>query len=274
MLWELPGGTMMKLSRICLVTCGLLSLAACGEDATPSETLRILVTNDDGVEAEGIDELVEALTSNPANEVIVCAPDGNRSGSGDTTGPSQRCGNLSVFATTTRSGYPSTAIDGCPADAVNYALDSLYPDGSPPDVVIAGINEGQNISAVISSLSGTVGAAKTAARRGVPSLAASQGLAPDDVPPDYPAGARAVLTWLEQRRSALGAGTAPTTADSVNIPTCTAGAIRGTLVGLPLASSAEGAVDPQNCESTLDDPADDVQAFVNGFTTLTTVPLD
>lgn len=264
----------MRAWATCVVACGLLAAGGCGDDATRGETLRILVTNDDGVAAEGIDVLVEALASDPANEVVVCAPDGNRSGSGDMTGPSERCGNLSVFSTTTRSGYPSTAIDGCPADAVNYALDSLYPDGAGPDVVIAGINEGQNISAVISSLSGTVGAAKTAARRGVPALASSQGLTGTDVHPDYPAGAEAVLSWLGQRRSALAAGTASTTADSVNIPTCTAGSIRGTLTGLPLATSAEGALDPQNCESTLEDPSDDVQAFVNGFTTVTTVPLD
>ena len=39
----------------------------------------------DGVESEGIDALVEALVANPANEVVVCAPESNRSGSGDMT---------------------------------------------------------------------------------------------------------------------------------------------------------------------------------------------
>jgi len=252
----------------------IVAVAGCGDDATNATTLRILVTNDDGVRAEGIDAIVEALVSDSANEVIVSAPNGNRSGSGDQTGPSERCGNLSVSSTTTQSGYPATAIDGCPADAVLYALASLYPADAPPDVVLSGINEGQNVSAVIAGISGTVGAAKTAARRGVPALASSQGLPAPGGRIQYGDGVQAVLAWLADRRDALTAGTEPSEADSVNIPTCNGGSIRGTIVGLPLAPSPEGALDPQDCESTLENPTDDVQAFMNGFITLTDIPLE
>lgn len=249
--------------------------AGCGDSSSPAETLSILVTNDDGVAAEGLDAMVEALIANPSNEVIVCAPNGNRSGTGDRTGPSDLCGNLSVASAATASGYPATAIDGCPADAVNYALANLYPRGSPPDVVLSGINEGQNVSEVVATqLSGTVGAAKTAARRGIPALASSQGLPAPGFEFDYPAGVEAVLGWLEDNRAALAGAEAPATVDSTNIPSCSAGAIRGTIVGLPLAPTAEGAFGPQNCESALENPVDDVQAFVNGFVTFTTVPTD
>lgn len=263
----------MTIERLGLLVLGVALLVGCGDDATSEERLRILVTNDDGVAAEGIDAVVEALRADSANDVVVCAPDGNRSGSGDATGPSARCGNLSVFSTTTHSGYPATAIDGCPADAVNYALANLYPAGSPPDVVLSGINEGQNVSAVISSLSGTVGAAKTAARQGVPALASSQGIPEPGGEYDYPAGADAVLAWLGAHRAALAAGTAPSEAESINIPSCGAGAIRGTAL-VPLAPTADGAVEPQNCESTLENPADDVQALNNGFIAQTDIPLD
>lgn len=253
-------------------------LAGCGDDddgAAAPEVLRILITNDDGVAAEGIDAVVEALAADASNDVLVSAPSGNRSGSGDNTGPSPQCGNLTVTSTATRSGHPATAINGCPADSVLYALDNLYPADEPPHVVVSGINEGQNVSELIATqVSGTVGAAKTAARLGVPALAASQGLT-TGVEPDYPSGVDAVLTWLAENRVALLRNTTPPVdVVSINVPTCVDGALRGTLDGLPLATSTDGFSDSQDCTSTLENPADDVEAFLNGFVTRTRVPLD
>jgi 5'-nucleotidase len=241
--------------------------------------LRILVTNDDGVSAEGIDVIVQALIADPNNDVTVCAPDGQRSGSGDKTD----CGTLNGTGTTTQSGYAATAVDGCPADAVNYALDpanGLYAADSLPHVVISGINEGQNVSEGVATVaSGTVGAAKTAARdHGIPALATSQGSSegPPIPPPgsvyDYDSGVSAALAWLAEHRSALAAGTVTTaTVDSLNTPSCTAGSVRG-LREVPLAVDGTDAFKPQDCESTLEDPQDDVEAFVNGFNALSPVP--
>jgi len=247
----------------------------CGnDDDSGSRRLRILVTNDDGVAAEGIDAVVEALVADPDNDVVVSAPDGNRSGSGDMMGPSQRCGDLAVTSSSTKSGYPATAINGCPADAVIYALDALYPAGELPDVVIAGINQGQNVSLLIAgSISGTVGAARTAARAGVPALASSQGAPQPGAEFDYPAGAAAVMSWLEEHREALMAGVVShSSVDNLNIPSCSSGAIRGTVV-VPLAPETDGALSAQNCESSLIEPRDDVEALNNGFITLTAIPL-
>jgi len=250
-----------------------LGIVGCGSGDAP---LRILVTNDDGFAAEGIDAMVEGLIADPNNEVIVCAPSSNRSGSSDMTGPSTRCGNLDVTTDTTASGYPATVIDGCPADAVNYALANLYMAGEPPHVVLSGINEGQNVSEPIATgVSGTVGAAKTAARSGVPALASSQGEPQPGSELDFPAGVTAVLSWLSENRGALAAGgVTPTDVTSINIPSCATGSIRGTLVGLPLAPIADGFLDPQDCESTLENPANDVEALLNGFITQTSVPLN
>ncbi len=256
----------------------VLALAACGDgdDDGGGRSLRILVTNDDGVAAAGIDAVVAALVADARNEVVVCAPSGNRSGSGDMTGPSERYGDLSAAAAATLGGYAATALDGCPADTVNYALAELYPPDAPPDVVISGINEGQNVSELVATqLSGTVGAAKTAARNGVPALAASQGVPQTGAGFDYPAGVAAVLAWLDDNRDALLAGGAPPTmVDNINVPSCATGAIRGTIVGLPLAASAEGALAAQDCTSTLADPGDDVEALNNGFVAQSAVPLD
>jgi 5'-nucleotidase len=241
-----------------------------GAGGTNGGVLRILVTNDDGVGAEGIDAIVEALTADPNNDVTVCAPDGQRSGSGDRTD----CGTLNATDTTTQGGYPATAVDGCPADAVNYALDpanGLYAVDSLPHVVISGINEGQNVGEPFVGISGTVGAAKTAARdHGIPALASSQGTPGPDGEYDYPAGVQAVLAWLAEHRAALAAGDVTTAEiDSINIPSCDTGSIRGALeIGIAETSTLQ----PQDCESTLERPQNDVEAFVNGYTTLSRVP--
>jgi 5'-nucleotidase len=233
------------------------------------------VTNDDGYGAAGIDAIVAALAADSSNDVIVSAPSGNRSGSGDSTGPSERCGDLTVASATTQSGYPATSVNGCPADSVNYALTNLYSGGVGPHVVISGINEGQNISnPVATRLSGTVGAARTAARQGIPALAASQGIPHEGMPYDYPSGVAAVVDWLEEHRDGLLAGTMVAGVDNVNIPSCVAGStIRGTLTDVPLAATGVGVLDTQDCTSTLENPANDVEAFRNGYITFSNVPL-
>lgn len=238
--------------------------------------LRILVTNDDGFDAAGINAIVEGLIADPNNEVTVCAPDGNRSSSSDMTGPSELCGNLDVATDTTLSGYPATIIDGCPADAVNYALENLYTPEEQPHVVISGINDVQNVSEpIITGFSGTVGAARTAARSGVPALASSQGTPQPGGELDFPSGVEAVLKWLSENRAALAeGGITPTDVQNLNIPSCDSGSIRGTLVGIAMAPNAAGFQDPQDCESTLENPVNDVEGLNNGFITQSSVPLN
>ncbi|MGB8331247.1 MAG: 5'/3'-nucleotidase SurE [Polyangiales bacterium] len=255
-----------------------ISALGCGDDAggsggTGDAVLRILVTNDDGVGAEGIDAMVQALRTNPKNEIIVSAPAANQSGSGDNTTPTPP--PLQATATTTASGYPATAVMGYPADSVLYALENLYPD-APPHVVLSGINAGQNVGdwsgGLLSQISGTVGAAKTAACSGVPALASSQGNGP---PYDYAAGVDAVVTWLRANRAALLEGEVSLEfITSINIPTCDPGSIRGA-VEVPLATEIPpglGLLDKQDCESSLENPRDDIEAFFNGFTAITPVP--
>ena len=258
-----------------LLTLGL-AIASLGCDSSSdgeSGPLRILITNDDGVKAAGIDAVVEALKDDPNNEIIVCAPAEQQSGSGDQRTPTPP--PLEAVTSTTLSGYPATAVMGFPADAVIYALGTLYP-AAPPHVVLSGINEGQNVgdvSGVISQTSGTVGAAKTAACDDVPALASSQGNGP---PHDYPSGVAEVLNWLEQNRAALLAGQVGVeNITSINVPTCDPGSIRGR-AEVPLATTKPDYVPSldgqQDCESTLTDPSDDVEAFFNGYVAITPVP--
>ena len=268
----------------------LVALSSCGGSDSSSDPLRILVTNDDGVDAEGIDRVVQALVADSNNIVIVSAPAGETSGSADATvddDPPPPCADGTGEGTeaSTASGYDSDvwAVDGCPADAVLFALENLYPE-EPPHVVLSGINAGQNVGfiseTIISQISGTVGAAKTAACSGVPALASSQGSAPAGGEIDYETGLQEVLRWLEDNRSALLAGDVPLdTITSINIPSCAPGtSIRGR-VEVPLGTETpdflEGQALPiaeQDCESTLEDPQDDLEAFFSGFVAITPVP--
>ena len=273
-----------------LILAFLLAASACSSDGngTTSHTLRIMVSNDDGVGAPGIDALVQALVADSNNIVVVSAPAGQASGSADATidqDPPPVCAGGTGEATeaATASGYDTNvwAVDGCPADAVIYGLENLYPD-EPPHVVITGINAGQNagnVGGAISQISGTVGAAKTAGCLGVPALASSQGDPEDDSDPanwDYPSGVEAVLAWLSENREALSKGEVSVeNITSINIPTCNAGSIRGTAevpLGTVRPDYVESLNGPQDCESTREDPQTDLEAFFNGFVAVTPVP--
>ncbi len=245
-----------------------------GGDGGPP--LRIMVTNDDGVGAEGIDALVEALRQNPNNDIIVSAPAENQSGRGSTR--REPPPPIEGVESMTLSGFPATAVNGYPADSVVWGLENLYPD-EPPHVVLSGINEGQNvgnIAGALSQLSGTVGAAKTAACLGVPALASSQGDPEEGGEFDYAAGVVEVLDWLAANREALAAGTVSVeNITSINIPSCNTGEIRGRAevpLGTELPEGVDNLLSPQDCESTVEDPQDDLEAFFNGFVPITPVP--
>lgn len=225
--------------------------------------LVVLVSNDDGVGAPGIDALVEALRREPAITVVVSAPATNQSGTGGTTTP----GSVVAPAARTASGFEATGVEGTPADSVNWALDH---GGVDPDLVIAGVNLGQNLGPVM-DLSGTVGAARAAAQRGIPAVAVSAGLADD---PDFDGAAAVVVEWLRTNRQSLATGEAPVAVTSFNQPSCTAGQPRG-VVEVPAATDAAGrnVIGPSDCTSTTPAPADDVDAFTVGFTTRSELPL-
>ena len=173
--------------------------------AAPPKRLTILVTNDDGVGAPGIDLLVERLRKLKNVKVTVVAPAENKSGTGDQTTP----GELTVTPATHRQRLQGPAVAGFPADTVVWALDH----GVKPDLVVSGVNQGQNLGPVVDA-SGTVGAAKTAVRNGIPALAVSQGAdltgtagAP---PPDYPDGRAATRSTGSRSTARSSPGSDPT----------------------------------------------------------------
>lgn len=242
-----------------------------GDDGTGDrETLRILVSNDDSYAAPGIDALVEGLLTIDDVEVIVVAPDDERSGTGGnfTEGP------LEVAEVELASGHPAQAVDGFPADSIRVAIDELDVD---PHLVVTGINDGQNLGPII-DISGTVGAARAAVARDVPALATSQGSSESpDADLHYDIAVSIVLDWVRDNRDALLAGEMPVEVLSLNVPSCDGAPIRGLAEDIEPDFEAPG---PDALLADIDcstdvpvsDLSGDVEVFNHGFATLGVVP--
>lgn len=187
----------------------------------PAGQWRILVVNDDGFEAQGLQVLVGEL--NAVGEVVVSVPDGNRSGA------SHSFTAFSQIQTIRRIEVPgaveAVATSGTPADAVDFGLTVLGAD-RPFDLVVSGINRGANVGE-IAHLSGTVGAAMQGALRGVPSIAVSL----DSQATDAAGTARFTADFV---RDYLERGAAPGVVLSINVPKASADQPQGTVIA-PMA---------------------------------------
>jgi 5'-nucleotidase len=131
--------------------------------------MQVLLTNDDGIEAEGLQALRRALVQVPGIELAVIAPDGNRSAFArmiTTRRP------LWVQQVPFEDGTHGFATDGTPVDCVRLAKLGLI-EGFDADIVVAGINHGSNLGDDI-TYSGTVAAALEALVLGIPGIAVSQ----------------------------------------------------------------------------------------------------
>ncbi len=127
----------------------------------PGKIMKILLTNDDGIDAEGIQFLYEGLSAE--HDIFLIAPDRERSA----------CSNIFTMRDellVTRHNENSFSVSGYPADCVSIGLHSdLIPE---VDLVISGINHGPNLGDDI-HFSGTVAGARTAFIFGKPSIAVS-----------------------------------------------------------------------------------------------------
>jgi 5'-nucleotidase len=125
---------------------------------------RVLLTNDDGIDAPGL-RVLEEVSNTLASEVWVVAPDHDRSGTSHSI-------SLHAPLRVSRHGERRFGISGTPGDCVVMAVRHLMRD-APPDIVLSGINRGGNLG-VETVFSGTVGAAMTGMLLGLRSFALSQ----------------------------------------------------------------------------------------------------
>jgi 5'-nucleotidase len=206
----------MRKSRyaIAIALAVLVVAAACGRTApAPARgPLTILITNDDGIQAPGIAALAEA--TRPLGTVTVAAPDGNRSGvsHGVTSERPIAVRDLE------RDGIRWIAIDALPATCVRLAVEELLP--TKPDLVLSGINRGENLGTV-TFYSATVGAAREAAFLGLPAIAVNL-VGGKEM--DYGTAAGVVIDIV---RAVGRDGIAPRTFLNVNVPPLPRERLRG-----------------------------------------------
>src|ERR671922_39860 len=130
--------------------------------------MRILLTNDDGITATGLNVLREALLEVPGLELAVIAPDSNRSASARSITTREP---LWVEEVEFGDGTSGFATDGTPVDCVRFAALGLI--DFEPELIVSGINHGSNLGDDV-TYSGTVAAAFEGIVLGIPAIAVSQ----------------------------------------------------------------------------------------------------
>lgn len=141
--------------------------------------MRILLTNDDGINAAGLKvlEAIAAVIAGPDGEVWVVAPAFEQSGVG-------HCISYTHPTMLTEFGPRRYAAEGSPADCVLAGIHEVLKDGRP-DLVLSGVNRGNNAAENV-LYSGTVGGAMEAALQDLPAIALSQCYGPENVELDDP----------------------------------------------------------------------------------------
>ncbi len=148
--------------------------------------MRILLTNDDGVNARGL-KLLESVARKFSDDIWIVAPAEEQSGAGHSL-------TLTTPVRLRRHDDRRFSVTGTPTDAVMLALAHVMKD-SPPDMVLSGINRGANLAEDV-TYSGTVSAAMEGALAGVPSIALSQAYSREGMGDTVPFAAAEV--WAER----------------------------------------------------------------------------
>ncbi len=177
--------------------------------------MRVLLTNDDSIFAEGIAVLWAALSE--VAEVVVVAPDRERSatGHGITVDRPLRAERLSLF------NGAAWAVDGTPADCVKLGVSCLLKE--KPDIVVSGINRGPNLGIDV-LYSGTVSGALEGLILGIPAIAVSVA---DHVHPYYDYAAEFTKKLLPRL---VASGVCRDTLLNINVPSVPPHEIRGVKV--------------------------------------------
>ena len=169
--------------------------------------MRILLTNDDGINARGLD-LLETIAQSFSDDIWVVAPTEEQSCAGHSL-------TLTQPVRLRRHDNRRFSVTGTPTDAVMLALAHIMKD-SPPDLILSGINRGANLAEDV-TYSGTVSAAMEGALAGVPSIALSQSYSREGMGDTVPFAA--AEAWTERvLRPLIDFEPAPGTLINVNFP--------------------------------------------------------
>jgi 5'-nucleotidase len=178
--------------------------------------MRILLTNDDGVNATGL-KLLETIARSFSDDVWIVAPTDEQSGAGHSL-------TLTVPVRLRRLGERRFCVTGTPTDAVMMGLAQIMKDARP-DLILSGVNRGANLGEDV-TYSGTVSAAMEGALAGIPSIALSQSYAREGMGDTVPFAA--AEAWAERVLAPLiAAPFAPRTLVNVNFPALAPDAVKG-----------------------------------------------
>jgi len=181
--------------------------------------MRILLTNDDGVNARGL-ALLETAARRLSDDIWIVAPTEEQSGAGHSL-------TLTQPVRLRKHDDRRFSVTGTPTDAVMLALAHVMKD-SPPDLILSGINRGANLAEDV-TYSGTVSAAMEGALAGVPSIALSQAYARQGLGAGVPFAA--AEAWAERvLRPLTETPMEPRTLVNVNFPALDPDEIKGVRV--------------------------------------------
>ncbi len=178
--------------------------------------MRILLTNDDGVNANGL-KVLEAIARTLSDDIWTVAPADEQSGAGHSL-------TLTLPVRLRKLGDRRYCVTGTPTDAVMMAVAHVLKD-NPPDLILSGVNRGANLAEDV-TYSGTVSAAMEGALAGIRSIALSQVYPREGMGDLVPFDAAAA--WGERvLRPLLDAPWASRTLVNVNFPALPADQVRG-----------------------------------------------
>jgi 5'-nucleotidase len=182
-------------------------------------SLRILITNDDGVDAPGI-AVLEEIARELTDDVWIVAPDGNQSGAG------HRFTFGRELELIERRSRVFAVPHGSPADCVVAGMTFVLGD-RPADIVLSGVNNGQNLGDIV-NCSGTAAGAREAALQGALGIALSQGIdyVSGNLDVDWTVSRRFGARTIESIRRNAGQGSW----FNVNFPYCSADEVTGVRV--------------------------------------------
>ena len=178
--------------------------------------MRILLTNDDGVHAPGL-TVLEQIAAELSDDVFVVAPESDQSGVAHSL-------SLSDPLRLREISPRHFAVKGTPTDCVIMGVRMIMAE-KRPDLVLSGVNRGQNVAEDV-TYSGTIAGAMEGAMLGIPAIALSQayGGVPGRPKIEWEAAEAHAAPLI---RKILAAGMAPGGLVNVNFPACAAGDVKG-----------------------------------------------
>ncbi|HEY0113400.1 MAG TPA: 5'/3'-nucleotidase SurE [Allosphingosinicella sp.] len=181
--------------------------------------MRILLTNDDGVNAAGL-KVLEAIAKRFSDDIWVVAPSEEQSGAGHSL-------TLTTPVRLRKLGERRFCVTGTPTDAVMMAIAHVMKDRRP-DLILSGVNRGANLGEDV-TYSGTVSAAMEGALAGIPSIALSQCYLREGMGDTVPFAA--AEAWGERvLRPIVESEMEPRTLVNVNFPALPPDAVKGVRV--------------------------------------------